>query len=401
MPVEVARDQWREMDRALAEVRRHPHPGANTLSFHRDRMVWSSDRLLERGLDVSDRRRPRTVPIPFERHPRTERQVRRFEAEILYLVNLFDHCFTVAAVGTHVIYSAVPHEDLVKVLSGYVKGYPAEVSREEVVRWVSRSNLEVAALACALWLLEPVGEMKAHVADLDEACLERMSYAQEIWTLASNAIRSGNDKLPQDERLAATYAMAGWSATRLSLENEAGKELNRVLGGSEVPKKVRYELLYQALPSATLLAWQEREAEEPLRSTGRREKNLTRRVVHEILQALGDEASLHRGKIMPEGFGADNQEEEARSEERFGETDKLLEEFELEATLQQEIEALDSWVEQAALSEQQRQVYELDRQTGLDTEAVASQLGKTKSHVRQVRFNYLRNIRKAREAAGF
>jgi hypothetical protein len=401
MPVEFARGQWREMDRAASEVRRHPHPGANTLSWHRDCMVWSSDRLLERGVDVSDPWRPRTVPVPPERHPRTKGEVRRFDAELLDLAYRFDLSFTETAAGTHVIYSAVPHEDLVEVLSGYVDGYPTEISKEEVARWISRSNLEVSALACATWLLEPAGEMKSRVAELDRACMERMSDAGEMWTLASKSIQSGNDKLPQDERLAATNAMGGWSAARLSLGNDAGRELNRVLGSSEVPRNVRYGLLYQELPSATLLAWHKWKAQVPLRSAGRREKNLKRRVVDEILEALGDEASMHRGKIMQEGFGAETQEEEARPEERTGETDELLEEFEREATLRQEIDALGGWVEQAALSKQQLQVYELDRQTGLDTEAVASQLGMTNNHVRQVRLNYIRKIRKAREAAGF
>ena len=75
--------------------------------------------------------------------------------------------FSVAGVGAHVVYSAVGDEPLVEVLSGYVKGYPDEVSREEVARWVSRSNPEVLALACVLWLLEPEGPLASSAADLD------------------------------------------------------------------------------------------------------------------------------------------------------------------------------------------------------------------------------------------
>jgi hypothetical protein len=160
----------------------------------------------------------------------------------------------VTALGAHVVCSAVADQDLVEVLSGYVEGYPAEVSREEVAHWVSRSNLRDLALACALWLLEPAGEMKSRAEDLDGACLDRMSYAQEVWTLTSNAIRSQTDAVPESERTTAANAMAGWSAANFSLTGDAGKELNRVLGGFGIPEKVRYERLYRELPSATLIA---------------------------------------------------------------------------------------------------------------------------------------------------
>jgi hypothetical protein len=361
------------------------------LSLHRDQMAWSSDRLLERGLDMSSRRSPRTIPIPLARHPRTQRDARRFEAEIMALLELHDLCFTVTAVGVHVVFSAVAHEDLVEVLSGYVEGYPAEVSREEIGRWVSRSDLESLALACALWLLEPVGEMESRVADLDAACLDRMSYAQEIWTLTSNAIRSRRHELPEDKRLAATNAMAGWSAANLSLTGEAGKELNPLLGGYGVPAEVRYERLYQELPSATLVAWDDRGAEEPLRPTGQREINLTRRVAKGIIGARGNEETLHRGKIVPGGLDAASTEIDARSSE----PDQLLEEFELRETLRQQLGALPRWIESAHLSEQEKQVYELDMRTDHDTKTSARELGITENHVRQVRKNYLHKLRKA------
>jgi hypothetical protein len=174
----------------------------------------------------------------------------------------------------------------------------------------------------------------------DAASFERMRYAFELNPLIRNYITARDSKQPEEDRLAATDAMAGWSAANLGLTGDAGKELDAVLGGPELPKKVRYERLYCQLPSATLLAWGARKPEEPLspRSTGGAEKSegkLTRRVVKEIRDALGDEADLHSAKIVREAFDPETEEEGARSEERLRKDDELLKEFELREIAQE------------------------------------------------------------------
>jgi hypothetical protein len=383
----------------LEEVKGSSHPGANFLSFHRDLMVAAHERLLDLGLDVSDHHNPRVVPVPVVRHPKTQVEVRLWEAELSFRIDQYMLCFAVTGVGIHVVSLAVAHEDLVEVLSGYISGYPVEVSRETVAGWVTRSNLEVLALACALWLLEPVGPMASSAADLDAACFERMLYAFELNPLIRSYIIARDNKQAEADRLTATNAMAGWSAANLSLAGDAGKELNPVLGGVEVPKKVRYERLYRELPSATLIAWSAREAEESLsssRPTGRPEKGgkkLTRRVVKEIREALGNEADIRSVEILHEAFGVDAQEDDGRSEERFGEADELLKEFELWETAQE-------WVVQAKLSEQEELVLELDLRFNGDTGRIARELGKSEGHVRVVRKNYRDKIYEVRKAAG-
>ncbi len=193
--VEFAKGQWREMYEAIAEVKARPHPGATFLSFHRDLMVASSDRLLELGLDVSDLHNPRVVPVPIARHPKTKTEAQRWDAEISFCIEQHMLSFSVTGVGAHVVNSAVGKESLVEVFGGYVAGYPEAISREEIASWVSSSNLEVLALACSLWLLEPAGPMKSSAAGLDTACFERMLYAFELNPLTRIHRQAKDDKL--------------------------------------------------------------------------------------------------------------------------------------------------------------------------------------------------------------
>ena len=200
-PIEFAKAQWRKMYEALAEVKASPHPGASFLSHHRDQMVSSHDRLLKLGLDVSDLSNPRVVPVPVARHPKTEAESERWEAEITFRSRLHLLSFSVAAAGAHVVYSAVGDEPLVEVLAGYVSD-PAALPREDIAPLISSSNLEYLALACSLWLFEPTGAMKSSAGDLDAECLSRMLYAFEINPLTHIHRRAKDDKLSEAERLA-------------------------------------------------------------------------------------------------------------------------------------------------------------------------------------------------------
>ena len=103
---------------------------------------------------------------------------------------------------------------------------------------------------------------------------------------------------------------------------------------------------------------------------------------------------VHRVQIIHEAFGAETQEEDARSEERFGEADELLREFELWETAQE-------WVKQAKLSDQEKQVLDLDLRFHRDTRCIARQLGRAEGHVRVVRKNYRNKLGKPAKLQDF
>ena len=111
---EANAERWHELYKTLAEVRESPHAGADFLSFHRDRMAAAHERLLELGLDVSDHRKPRVVPVPVARHPKTDAEARRWDAEIAFRIEQFMLCFSVSGAGAHVVRSAVGTEPRIK-----------------------------------------------------------------------------------------------------------------------------------------------------------------------------------------------------------------------------------------------------------------------------------------------
>jgi uncharacterized protein YjaZ len=94
------------------------------------------------------------------------------------------------------------------------------------------------------------------------------------------------------------------------------------------------------------------------------------RMVHTAIYLKLD---VHRVQIIHEAFGAETQEEDARSEERFGEADELLREFELWETAQE-------WAKQAKLSDQEKQVLNLDLRFHRDTRRIARELGSAEGH---------------------
>ena len=284
---------------------------------------------------------------------------------------------------------------MVEVLACHASAV-APLLGQDIASLLRRSNLECLALACSLWLLEPTGAMKASADDLDAACFNRMLYAFEINPLIRIHRQAKDSKLPEAERLAAANAAAGWSRANLCFDGKPGEALRRALG-DEAPLAVQYEQFLQELPSASLVAWEDRQSGEPLRSTGSREKNLARRVAASI-ERIGNEAATRSGKLVHDTFGMANQEVGRQVGEAVGEHDQLLEEFELREIAQQELYQLEAWVGKAKLSDQQRRVYELDMRTNYDTARIARELGIAESTIRVQRKNYVDKIRKA---AGF
>jgi hypothetical protein len=371
----------------IEEIKDTSHAGSHFLSFYRDQMVSSADRLLELGLDVSDLHNPRVVPVPIACHPKTKAEIQRWDAEISFRIEQHTLSFAVAGVGAHVVYSAVGDEPLVEVLAGYVRDLSA-LPRENIAALISASNLEYLALACSLWLLEPTGAMKASAADLDAACFHRMLYAWELNPLTRAHRQARDHKLPEAARSASANVAAGWSLANLSLHGKHGDVLRRVLG-EQAPLTVQYERFLQELPSASLIAWADREPTEPLRSTGKREKNLARRVAANI-ERTGDEGTTKPGRLVHDTFGAENQEPGGQIGEALGQNDQLLEAFTLV-----ELAKLEAWAETATFSEQEQRVYELDKKLHNDTAAIARELDIAETTVRVVRKNYITKIRKA------
>jgi len=336
-------------------------------------MVSSADRLLELGLDVSDHRNFRVVPVPTARHPKTKAEARRWEAEILFGIEQHMLSYAVAGVGAHVVYSAVEDGALVEALVRHVSDADA-LLRENIASLISRRTLDILALACSLWLLEPTGAMTASAADLDGACFNRMLYAFEINPLMRAHRQAKDNQLPEAARLASMEVAAGWSRAELSWHGKPGRPLRRALGEEE-------ERFLQELPGASLLAWEDREPSEPLRSTGKRDKNLARRVAAS-LEELGNEDATKPRKLVHDRVGW-----------QAGEADELLREFELRAMAQE-------WVKQAKLSEQEKLVFELDLRFPEDIRRIARELGKSEGHVRVVRKNYRDKLSEVRTASG-
>ena len=77
------------------------------------------------------------------------------------------------------------------------------------------------------------------------------------------------------------------------------------------------------------------------------------------------------------------------------EADVLLEEFEHQETLQQEIEQLKGWVESAQFSGREEQMYELDMRTNFDTAAAAHEMGVAEKKARDYRSRYLAKLKQA------
>jgi hypothetical protein len=135
------------------------------------------------------------------------------------------------------------------------------------------------------------------------------------------------------------------------------------------------QALSDALPAEALAVWADRGVDE---------LKVLRNRISEHLQQLGRESSFKDKNLGASSTMPDK-----------GYNDELLEEFELEETLRQQLTELEEWTKQARLSKQQNKVRELDVSTNFDTEAIARELDISAGHVRKVRHDYLKQIRKA------
>ena len=103
---------------------------ANLLTFSSRQMSFFRGRLLELGLDVSDPHKPRLVPVPVARHPRTKGEVRRWNVEPTSASQAFVQLFAVVGAGTHAVYTAVGEQALSEFVSAYLN-QPVKLSNQD------------------------------------------------------------------------------------------------------------------------------------------------------------------------------------------------------------------------------------------------------------------------------
>lgn len=212
-----------------------------------------------------------------------------------------------------------------------------------------------------------------------EIFLETVDQAPAVFAGAVQQRWPGNPRI----RDRALESLVGWVGARLKLA--PGWDLTMVLGehAEDTPFKgaATFERLIGELPGAVAIEWVALAGDEPV-------ARLASRVERQLISAGGESAKLQRKDRL----------DDKKPEAPLGAYDDDLEEFERRETLKQQLNALQRWVENARLSEQQMQVYELDMQLAHDTAAIARRLGIPKNQVLQVRKNYRDKISKARRA---
>jgi len=232
--------------------------------------------------------------------------------------------------------------------------------------------------------LETIGNLIKAVPreDLGRVVCEYMIEDLEngIAEFASSRLRAWHE----DVRETAAVGLAGWLlSNHVSWRGRQNIRIRRALESFGGKEESLDALLVSELPAAALIAWSERLPDEPLRPSGNRKKNLVSRV-QKLLAELG-------GEGVEKKLLADHPQED----QTIGQTAAALAEFEREEALRQELNRLQDCVGEAQLSEQQRQVYELDIQTDRDVSAIARTLGITENHVYKVCKNYLDKLRRA------
>ena len=136
--------------------------------------------------------------------------------------------------------------------------------------------------------------------------------------------------------------------------------------------------LNEKLPGATLLAWEDIEQGNGYGTLLNRVERYLEIEAHEAPKAY------HAAEKYPGYFLGED-------------PDDSLAQFEAAEIMQQRANTLPRWIEEAALSPQQRRVYELDQQADFDTKIISCELGITEGHVRVVRRDYINKIRSAAE----
>ncbi len=233
-----------------------------------------------------------------------------------------------------------------------------------------------------LWFAMHSAYIKAHHAgkDPDDAACAALFRCLRMEPIASPTKREEPDDVLREM---SAINLAGWIGPQVNRTTHwrVGAVLNEISGGSRSGSFTKF--IEELLP-AMILAWSERQPGEPLKS-GSGETNLVSRVEGQLERLGSQAAKLDREGKLSETVSdsvADTEENE-------------LEEFERRETLQQELNALKGWVEQAKFSEDEARVYMLDMQTNFDTKFIAQELGKDPSTVRQHRKRYHDKIRKA------
>jgi DNA-binding NarL/FixJ family response regulator len=216
-----------------------------------------------------------------------------------------------------------------------------------------------------------------HVAEaVCEHYAEMLRSQPRSWFVAIETVRKTFPRVARPAALA--EALTGYFITQLSPNNNP--RLRSALWAEKTMEESLYEVLLRDLPAESLAAWAER---------GHNDLKELRNQIAGRLESLGRESSSKdRLAQMPDEMPEPKDEE------------NILEAFVHRETLHQELEQLRVWAEQTKLSEQQRQVYELDMLLDYDTRTIARELGITEGHVRQVRKNYQDKIKVTRRAAG-
>ena len=188
------------------------------------------------------------------------------------------------------------------------------------------------------------------------------------------AVETVQRRFPRvSRREALAEALTGYFVTQLSSKPEF--RIGRALWSEKSVEESLHQALLRELSAEAFAAWAER---------GRKELKELKEQISRHIERLGPE-SLFKEKLddtggwVPEKEGAD----------------VLLEEFEYQETLQQEIGQLKGWVEKAKFSGREEQMYELDMRTNFDTAAAAHEMGVSEKKARDYRSRYLAKLKQA------
>jgi hypothetical protein len=174
-------------------------------------------------------------------------------------------------------------------------------------------------------------------------------------------------------RQALAEALTGYFVSQLTSARKY--RMGRSLFSEKSPEESIDQALLRELPAEALSAWAQR---------GHEDLKELRNQIAGRLELLGRESSFKENLAdLPAGMP------------EKGEEDVLLEEFERQETLRQEVEQLKEWAESARLSGREAQMYEADMRTNFDTAAAAQEMGVSDKKARDYRSRYLAKLKQA------
>src|SRR5215208_6891588 len=185
---------------------------------------------------------------------------------------------------------------------------------------------------------------------------------------AAETVQQKFPRVARREELA--EALTGYFVTQVSSKPEF--RMGRALWSEKSVEESLHQVLLRELSAEALAAWAQR---------GRKE---LKEQISRHIERLGPE-SLFKEKLADTGGWVPEKEE----------ADVLLEEFEHQETLQQEIGQLKRWVDKAKFSGREEQMYELDMRTNFDTAAAAYEMGVSEKKARDYRSRYLAKLKQA------